>query len=214
MNYASSAVSGGVAGAGTGYGMGGVPGAVVGGGLGALIGLLNPGKDPKMKKFETLSPQQKTALNQILQMLQGDVGQGFQGANQYYQEMLNPSEESFNKFSQPYINEYEQQTIPGLAERFASFGGGMGGGTSSSGFGQALGAAGSNLQAQLAALKAHLQQSAAQGLTQQYQNLAGIGIGTPSYGYTYQPGGVGAGQSFLSSYASQGFPGLPSYKTQ
>jgi hypothetical protein len=116
-------------------------------------------------KLPTMTPQQENLLNRLTQMLGpgGSLGQGYQGALGLQQQLMDPSSEAVQQFAEPYMRQFEQQTVPGLAERFAGMGA-MGGGLSSSGFGQALGAAGGNLQAQLAALKAGLGQQAAQQL--------------------------------------------------
>lgn len=174
-----------------------------------LSKLAGGGSRDKLKRLDNYNPQQNNFLNQMMQMLNGgNVGQGQGDATDYWREMLNPSEESFNRFADPYKRQFEQETVPMLAERFAGAGGGMGGGLSSSGFGQALSSAGGNLQSSLAALKSGLGQQAAGGLSGQYSNLAGLGLGAQPFNYTYQPGGPSALQSFLGSYASNGFPGM------
>lgn len=168
--------------------------------------LLNRGGD-KMRKVQMLSKPQQALLSQLLGMVgnQGGVGQGAQQATAYQQEMLNPSAESFNRFTQPFMDQYQNQVIPGLAERFAGAGA-MGGGLSSSGFAQSLGAAGSQLQNQLAALKANLGQQAAQSLMGQYGQLSGIGLNASPF--AYQKRAPSAASGFLQGYAQQGYPGL------
>ncbi len=167
------------------------------------------GSKDKLSKVDNYSPQQSQFLNNMMQMLgSGNVGQGQQEGTDLWRQMLNPSDESFNKFADPYKRQFEQETVPMLAERFAGAGGGMGGGLSSSGFGQALSSAGGNLQSTLAALKSNLGMQAASGLTGQYGNLAGMGLGAQPFNYTYRPGGASALQGFLGGYASSGFPGM------
>lgn len=161
----------------------------------------------EMKKVPTMSKQQTALLNQLMQMLGGggQLGQGYQGALGLQQQLMDPSSQAVEQFSAPYMQQFEQQTIPGIAERFAGAGA-MGGGLSSSGFGQALSSAGGNLQAQLAALKAGLGQQAAGSLMSQYGGMAGMGLGAQPFGYMQPQQGFLPG--VLGAYGSAGFPGL------
>lgn len=153
-------------------------GTLAGAGLGGLGGLLfgksRSGKSikdfilgaDKMQKYDAFSPQQMQ-LHQALggQLLgSGAYGQAFGNL----QSLLDPSNEAYDRFTQPYMDQFNQQIIPGLAERFAGMGA-----LSSSGFGQALGSAGGSLQNQIAALKAGLQQKAGQDIFGQYENFLG-----------------------------------------
>lgn len=160
-----------------------------------------------MKKIPTMTKEQQALLSQLNQMLgpQGGLGQGYQGALGLQQQLMDPSSEAVNQFAQPYINEFEQQTVPGLAERFAGMGA-MGGGLSSSGFGQALSSAGGNLQAQLAQLKAGLGQQAAQSLMGQYGQMSGQALSAQPFGYSRPQQGMLPG--FLQMWAQGGFPGI------
>lgn len=208
MAYNWGAGAGGAAsGAMTGLAAGGPFGALAGGLLGLTSGFGGQGQYDKMKKFDTMSKEQKGLLNQLYQMLgmEGQLGQGYQGALGLQQQLMDPSSEAVQQFAQPYMDQFNQQTVPGLAERFAGMGG-MGGGLSSSGFGQSLSAAGGNLQNQLAALKAGLGQQAAQSLMGQYGNMTGTALGTPTFGYQ-QPNPSGYG-GFLQSWGQAGMPGL------
>lgn len=186
-----------------------LPGAALGGlGFGALFG---KEKKPQMKKFETLLPQQKNVLLDMLKQLspQGELGQGYGESLSGLREMLDPSSASYQRFSQPYLDEFQQQTVPGLAERFAGYGG-QSGALSSSGFGQALSSAGSNLQTQLAGMKASLQQQALRDILDQYTRQSGLGLGTQSFGYLQKPGRESFGQSLLTSGA-QFLPSLAQF---
>lgn len=161
----------------------------------------------KMTKVDTMTKDQKALLSQIMQMVnpQGQLGQGYQQGVGLQQQYMDPNSEAVNQFSQPYMNQFEQQTIPGLAERFAGMGA-MGGGLSSSGFGQSLSSAGGNLQAQLAQLKSGLGQQAAQSLMGQYGQMSGMGLSAQPFGY--QKPQQGLLPSFLQSWGQGGFPGL------
>lgn len=164
------------------------------------------GSKDKLKKIPAMTPEQEDFLRNILGLLggEGGLGAGFGESTDYLRQLLDPNSEAVAQFTKPYEQQFEQETIPMLAERFAGAGGGMGGGLSSSGFGQSLGAAGSNLQTQLAALKAGLGQQAAGQLMGMYGNLAGLGLGAKPYGYAKTGGGTG----LLGGWAGAGFPGL------
>lgn len=170
-------------------------------GLFSRIGEFLTGKSDKFHKLPTLSQGQQGSLDQILQQLQG-MGQsgGAYGLSQdYLKGILSGDQGAYNQFASPYLQNFEQQIIPRLSERFAGLGGGLGGGTlGSSGFGQAVGGAGAQLQAQLAQLYAGLRQNAAGQAMGQYNQLANQGLGTRSFENLYQPGT----QGFLGSAAS------------
>lgn len=199
---ASGAASGGMAGA-----QFGPWGAGIGAGIGGLMGLFGGGDD-KMGKVATMTKEQKALLAQMMQMLgpQGGLGQGMQGGIDLQRQLMDPNSEAVRQFSDPYMKEFEQQTVPGLAERFAGMGGGMGGGLSSSGFGQSLSSAGGNLQSQLAQLKAGLGQNAAQSLMSQFGGMSGQAMGAQPFGYTQPQQSFGSG--FLQSWGQAGMPGL------
>jgi hypothetical protein len=184
---------------------------IFGGGAAAFkpIGNFLFGSPPETKQLPTMNKGQQALLSQLLQLLnpQGQIGQGNQEAIDLQRQYLDPSSEAVNQFAQPYMDQFNQQTVPGLAERFAGLGA-MGGGLSSSGFGQSLSAAGGNLQNQLAALKAGLGQQAAQSLMGQYGGLTGQALGQRPFGYVQQPGTQGFAPQALSSYFKGGFPGL------
>lgn len=135
-------------------------------------------------KMDTMSPEQIQQLQQILQSLSqdGQLGQGYGQSLSGLQEMLDPSSAAMQRFEAPHLQQFEQQTIPGIAERFAGAGA-QGGALSSSGFGQSLSSAGSQLQTQLAGMKSGLQQQAMRDLMQQYQGMSGQALGAQSFGY-------------------------------
>jgi len=198
--------AGALSGAATGSAFGPI-GTAVGGVAGALTGFLG---DDKMKKIPTMSKDQQNLLNQLMQMLgqQGQLGQGYQQGLGLQQQYMDQNSEAVNQFTQPYMDQFNQQTVPGLAERFAGMGG-MGGGLSSSGFGQALSSAGDNLQNQLAQLKAGLGQQAAQSLMNQYGQMSQTSLSAQPFGYTKPQQGMLPG--FLNSWAQGGFGGLQGF---
>lgn len=163
-------------------------------------------------------PQQLPTKNkqqmQLLQQMLGSLGAGGQlGQAQgqglgILQQYLDPNSDIYKNFEAPFMQKFEQQTVPGLAERFAGMGA-MGGGLSSSGFGQALSSAGSNLQTQLAAMKSGLQRSAINDIFGQYNQMANLGIGTDPFAY-YQQQQVPSGMASASNALIQMLPYLMS----
>jgi len=184
-------------------------GAAAGGILGLLGGFGSTSKD-KTKQLPTMTKEQQGLLNQMMQMLgpDGQLGEGYGQSLDLLKDWMDPNGQAYQNFAQPYMNEFNQQTIPGLAERFAGMGGGMGGGLSSSGFGQSLSSAGGNLQSQLAQLKSQLAGSAAQQMMGQYGQMSGQALSAKPFGYQHIQGGPNTATSAFGSYASQGFPGM------
>lgn len=166
------------------------------------------GSKDKISKKQTYTPQQMQFLNQLLGALGG--GQSGQGGNflDYYSNLLGGGEGQgdFENFAEPYRQQFQNETIPMLAERFAGAGGssagGMSGALSSSGFGQSLGSAGSNFNAQLAQLFAGLRQNAAG----QMSGLAGLGLGAQPFAFQQKPATPGFLATGLGSFI-QGFGG-------
>jgi hypothetical protein len=160
------------------------------------------GSSGGIKKKQVYTPQQMSFLNNLLGSLIQGGGQGGGNFLDYYNQLLGGGEESdFERFAAPFRQEFQDQTIPMLAERFAGIGGGMGGGMSgalsSSGFGQSLSSAGSQFQNQLAALYAGLRQHAAG----QMAGLAGAGLGAQPYALLQKQASPG----FLPTLAGNAF---------
>lgn len=143
--------------------------------LEALFG--SPARNEQVQRF---NPQQQSALNQIL----GQATQGLPNLNKGF---------DFGPIENQARTGFATQTVPTIAERFTS----MGGGQSSSAFAGALGSAGSELERSLASLKSDV------GLQQQgqQQNLLlsllqqGLQPQAENLYHTAQPG---AFQSALS----------------
>ena len=93
--------------------------------------------------------------------------------------------------------------MPGLAERFAGFGANSGA-LSSSVFGQALGAAGANLQTNLAQMKSQMQRSSISDILNQYNQLANGVMGAQPFSYGEQ--GPGALSNIFSSFGGMQNP--------
>lgn len=177
-------------------------------------GMMGGSKD-KISKLSNFNPQQQNFFKQFMSQLQGLGGQGggFGQATGLLQDYLDPNSDVYSNFEQPYLNEFNQQTVPMLAERFAGMGGGLGGGgTASSGFGQALGAAGANLQTNLAGMKSQMQRQSINDLLGQYMGMAQMGMGAQPFSYMRQQGSPnplalglqGFGGANMSGYFNQG----------
>lgn len=162
------------------------------------------GSAPKLQKKATGTAQQQQFGGQdligLLQQLM-EPGGGFQQANQYDQSLLGQgqggSQEAFNQFSSPYLQQFQEQVLPMIAEKFAG-----GGALSSSGFGQALGGAGAGLQSNLAQLFSQLQGQAAGRQQNQFQNLSQVGLGYEPFAYHEKQGSTGFAAPFLTALAN------------
>ena len=177
---------------------------------GGTMGFWTGNKD-KITQQSTLTGGQEGLLSSLLQALQGMQGPGgnYDLAQQYNKRMLSGSPEDYERFAAPYKTEFQEQTLPGIAERFAGLGGGMGGGTmGSSGFGQALGGAANQFQSNLANLYAQIQQNAAGQAMNQFNTLGNLGLGTRSFENIYQPGSTGALGGLLSGFGQGAGMGL------
>lgn len=81
------------------------------------------------------------------------------GLSGYYSDLMNPQGQAYQNFKAPMMNEFQQEIMPQIGERFAGLGG-----LSSSGFQQTSARAGEDLSTRLAALRSGLQMQGAQGL--------------------------------------------------
>lgn len=140
--------------------------------FGGLFGGNNQPQDAR--QFQRFTPEQQQALSQVLQLGLGGLQQGSGG---------------FEPIAQQARTQFQQQTIPSIAQRFTAMNG-----QRSGAFQQALGQAGAGLEEGLASLGSqyNLQR---QG---QLQNLLGAGL-TPQFD-TYLPQEQqGFGQTLLES---------------
>lgn len=147
------------------------------------------GSPDKLKKVSAGTPQQQALHSNILQQAMGMQGQngGYNLAQNYFNNLLGGSQqEAFDQFSDPYMQQFQEQILPQLAERFAGAGA-----LSSSGFGQALGGSASGLQAQLAQLFSELQRQAAGQQYNQYNQLAQTGLNYQPFQYSQKQGSQG-----------------------
>jgi hypothetical protein len=152
------------------------------------------GTPERTQQFQLKTPQQQGLQNQA-------IG----GAGNLLQRLLsNTGNIDFAPIAQEARNQFQTQTIPGLAERFTAFQGGQGGQRSSA-FQGALGSAGAGLERGLAADASRfgLQQN------QQQQNLLNMlfGVGQQqSFENLFRPREAG----FLENSANKLVDYLPS----
>lgn len=155
--------------------------------LSATMQKKGPTMPAGFQKLPTTTRQQSQFLKQLLGSLQGqstNIQQSplFQQGSSFLQNLLSGSPEATAAFEAPYLRQFNEQTVPALAERFSGMGAGA---QSSSAFSQALGAAGAGLSENLASLRGQLQLGSlgqALGFAQQpISNLQGfsqLGLGT------------------------------------
>jgi len=131
------------------------------GGFGGRSGSQPGGLGGITEHIQRFTPEQQQALSQLLQTGLGGLGEGL----------------DFGPIEEQARTQFEQRTVPSIAERFAGLDA-----LGSSGFQQSLGQAGAGLESQLAAQKSQF------GLQKQglLQNLLGLGL-QPQYETLYQP---------------------------
>lgn len=137
------------------------------------------GQKAGLETYNMYTPEQQQAFNQVLAQALSGLGK-----NQFdFAPIENQARKNFNEV-----------TIPGIAERFAGMNA-----LKSSAFNQSLGQAGAGLESELAAMKQNYNLTQQQAL----QNLLGIGL-KPQFESLYRPGQAGFGESLLSSLATPG----------
>lgn len=146
------------------------------------------GTPDKIKQVTTDTKGQTQLHEAMLNQLQQSSAQGggYSNANNYYNSFLQPGNQGLNQFSDPYIQQFNEQIMPMIAEKY----GGMGA-LSSSGFGQALGGAASGLQSNLAQLFSQLQGQAAQQQYGQYNQMGQTALGHKAFENVKQEGSGG-----------------------
>lgn len=144
------------------------------------------GYGPSLMTTSPYEAQQRQMMNQVGQMgLQGLLGGQMPGGM------------SFEPLRRQALTQFNTQTVPSLAERFTS----MGGGQRSSAFQGALGQAGAGLNENLAAMQSQYQMQMLPMLMQ----MLGIGL-NPQTEQQYLPGQEGflskAGTGFMEGLGS------------
>lgn len=203
--------------------------------IGSLVAGGIAGFGGKKEKFgSTFTKPQRNLIDDVIGSVKGmkgnqDVTQqpGYQTGMDWLQGLFSDPE-FFNQFEAPLQRQFQEQTIPDLANRFASMG--SGGALGSTGFRNQLAREGSNLSTNIAALRGGMQQQAIPqllGYAQQpfsnYMSLLQSAL-TPTNNQ-YQPassgflggivpglvGGIsqGFGQQFGQNLAGQPRAGVP-----
>lgn len=148
------------AGAATGIGLGapyGPVGAAAGGLIGGAAGLFGfgKGKKSKIKEHQNFSPEQQSLIDELVE----GARSGNQNAMQYLNSILSEEEGAFEDYERPFKQQFEQETVPNILERFSGAGA-----RSSSAIGHRLAQAGKELSGNLASQRANLKQNAIQQL--------------------------------------------------
>ena len=155
-------------------------------GQGALGALQQLAAGPnRLQKVPTYTKGQSGLLRNLIDKLNqmSQSGGGEQEALAFLQNILNPESEEYQSLVAPYMREFEEKTVPGLAERFAGMGA-----LGSSGFGQALGAAGAGLQEKLQAAATQARGNAATSLLNQYNTRTQQALGAQPFAYKQSQG--------------------------
>src|ERR1044072_153926 len=88
---------------------------------GGLLGLNSKtlfGSQGKFKQLPTKTPQQMQNIEGILNELETTNPDAFN----YIRSILSNEPGAFEEFERPYLEQFEQQVIPGISERFAGVG--------------------------------------------------------------------------------------------
>ncbi len=180
---------------------------LLGGGIGAYAankkfrGGVNKflfGEGPQ--QMPTLNPEQLQGLSKLINGLEQNPL--YQSGQNYLQGLLGNEPGAFSQFTAPYIQQFNQQTAPGIAERFAGMGTGAGAG-SSSGLNNALAQAASTLQTNLASQREGLRmQALPQALGYSQQPFSNISSALNVSPFAYTQGGGGALEGLLKALGS------------
>ncbi len=170
------------------------------------------GSGDKMSQQSLWNPQQQ-------QMFQNyadnpiENSQLYQGGSNYLQGLMSNDPAAFKHFEAPYMQNFEQNIAPGIAERFAGMGTGSGA-LGSSGLQNSLAQAGRNLQTDLAGMRGQLQmQGLGQALNyaqQPYANAQNMMQQRP-FENVYQPGQGGFVQNVGQGFAQGVGQALPGF---
>lgn len=170
----------------------------------------------KGKTSSSYGKGQLGAIDDVLQAIRGmrsgaqDITQspGYQTGQEWLTGLFN-NPQFFNQFEAPLQRQFQEQTVPDLANRFASMG--TGGALGSTGFRNQLAREGSNLSTNIAALRGGMQQQAIPQLLgyaqQPFSNLMTLynqALGHPTQN-VYQPPSAGPfGGAFASLMGGYG----------
>ena len=93
-------------------------------GSSAISAFANRGQD-QMKKYPNMSPQQQRMFSGAIQNPIENSPLYGSGSN-YLQQLLSNDPQAFQAFEAPYMQNFQQNIVPGIAERFAGAGTGSG----------------------------------------------------------------------------------------
>lgn len=166
--------------------------------LSVLPGLMNmfqgKGKSSSMQdefqKLPTMTDEQSSILKQLMSQMGGPLSAGMGNLS----DILSNQPGAFEKFEKPFITQFQQQTVPGIAERFSALGSGSQG---SSAFAQEMGAAGAGLSERLASMRGGLQQNA----LSQLMGMMQTGLGAQAFGYGHRTPQKGFWESIMPGLA-------------
>jgi hypothetical protein len=152
------------------------------------------GSQSKMKQVPTMNPDQQQYMQQLFSGLQG------QGSNipgmEYLQSLFSDNPEAFNEFQAPAMRQFNEQIMPGIAERFSGMGAGS---RNSSAFNNAGAMAGARLSENLSAQRAGLRS----GAMNQLQGFGQMGM-RPSFENVYMQGQPGLLQGIAGGAGQMG----------
>lgn len=157
------------------------------------------GSSGGMEQYSTMTPQQQAMQNQLISGIGGAQGQGLQ----YLFQLLSNDPQAMAAFEAPYKRQFQQETIPGLAERFQGMGS-FGGDSSAQGLAYAQ--AGRELSENLAALRGNLKNNALQQLQGFMQQAY-----APQFENVYEQPTMGLAGIGVNALGSVGGAGLNAY---
>jgi len=146
-----------------------------------------------ISQLPNMNPQQQQVLDQLLSILSGSGGQ----VQNYLQDLFSDDPEALERMFAPARREFQEQTVPGIAERFSGLGSGA---QSSSAFAQDLSQAGSSLSEKLASMREGLR---GQGLAA-FQNLSAQGLGAQPFSYLQKQRKPGFWESLMGGASNFG----------
>ena len=161
-----------------------------------LLNKLFPGKKEEFEQQQTYSPQQQQLYNQQMSGMAGPMGQGMDYLNQQMQGYAQ-GQSPMEKMAQ---QNFQQNTAPGIAERYAGSGAG-----SSGGFGQQMGAAGKDLELQMAGMRDQQQSNAFTQMMSMLQNVQG----QQPFANIRRPEEQGMGTGMASGFMQMGTAAIP-----
>jgi len=164
---------------------------------GGLLAGRGGSKKDKFKQKSSMTPEMSELLKSII-----GGGTPEQG---YLSQLMSGSPEAFQAFEAPYLQQYQQELVPHIAERFAGLGTGAGA-LNSSGLAQTLAQSAKNLQTNLAGMKSQYGMDAAKTLFG--GKLAALGMRPFENIYMQGAQGGGAQGNMLANLLPLAFMGL------